>query len=243
MSRMFGTSIDVGCIRRRKRLIFGTSICFIITNSLFVGFARLGPVQTLRNDTYFMVAPRPTIGPILVWDIISVISIIIASAAFVLPPVSLLILCSIIGYQFQKFTERFAKCMKQESNFKGCLIALRRQHQYLSKTVFVIDDAFGFYLAVSLGTVIIMACFIMYQLVVAQSNLSNPITVLMLVFWLGVSSMKFALIGILTAQVHEKVQYHFLRSINFSLTLVLPRHFCTFCNKSYQGGGGGRINT
>ncbi|XP_072013559.1 uncharacterized protein [Amphiura filiformis] len=198
-SRTFGTC--AASVNRRKTLILVGAICFILSNSLFTAFSRFGPVESLQNDTYFLVAP--TIEPVLVWEVFAMFSMISASAAFVLPSALLLIFCSIIAFQFYMFTKRFHNCMTKESRFKGCLMSLRRQHQYLSKAVFLLDETFSFYLAVNFGAVIFVACFLMYQLVVAQSYKSTMTTLLTL-FWFGTASMTFALIGVLTAQVPEK---------------------------------------
>ncbi|XP_072050935.1 uncharacterized protein [Amphiura filiformis] len=200
MSQCFGTSINIGFIRRKRTIIFGGAIAYIVLNTLSCAFAILGPIQSLRNDTYFMVAP--TTEPVLAYELVAVSSFIFINGAFTLPPTVLLILCSIISQQFVLFTERFQLTITDFGKFKGCLIALRRQHQYLSKATFILDDAFSFYLAVIFGAVIIINSFVMYQLVVAKS-FDNTFSLLLIVFWFLIMSIKFWLIGVIIARLHE----------------------------------------
>ena len=89
--------------------------------------------------------------------------------------------------------------------FEEYLVSLRRQHQHLAKAVFVVDDAFSFYLAVTFGTLIMLACFQMYQLVIAGDYKSDS-SYLMTAMFLCFASVMFAVIGILTALVHDKVR-------------------------------------
>ena len=204
-SKLLGTSVNVRFARRKIKILFGGALALIVINTLLIASCRFSPSETIRNDTIFMVAP--TTEPIVLWDIVMVISGLFGTAAYVLPPAFIMILCSILSHQFKRFTNKYVSCIRgnnDESRFQGCLISLRRQHQFLAKAVFVIDGTFSFYLAVTFGALIIMACFLMYQLVVAH-NFSNVFSSLLIIFWLIVLASKFALLGIVTAQLHEKV--------------------------------------
>ncbi|XP_072024010.1 uncharacterized protein [Amphiura filiformis] len=200
-SKMYHTALSVTCVRRRIRIITYTSVAFSVFSSFLPIAARFGPFESFRNDTNFMIAP--VVDPIIVTNLELVIAANYSNAAFALPTSFLLIICTILSCQFKKFTDYFAKCMQGENRFKQCLIKLRLQHQYLSKAVFLVDEAFCFYLAVTFGSSILLACFQMYQLVVVKS-FSSVITTLMTIFWFCMVSIQFSLVGVLTAQVHEK---------------------------------------
>ncbi len=221
-SRCFETALSNAFVRQRKWLFYGAAMSFIVFDTVFPIFARVGPVQELRNDTNFMV--EPSFEPYLVWDIVLIVSMFWANGAFVLPPAFLLLCCSLIAKQFSQFTEKFRRCMTNESRFNGCLIALRRQHQYLSKVVLVLDDAFSFYLAVTFGAIIVLACFQTYQLVVEQ-GFNSFFTVFLGVFWLVIEYIQFALIGTLTAQVHKKVSKSLNKQLHPSDCMLLVINF------------------
>ena len=201
-SRLFNTAITSASFRRRMVVILMGAIAFIFSNFVLLALAQFGPSESFRNDTQFLSAPFTE--RCLPWELAIVASEVIASAAYVLPPAFLLILCTILSHQFQLLTVKFSNSITEERKFTGCLMSLRRQHQHLSKTVFVIDEAFSFYLAITFACCIILSCFGMYQLVVAKS-FSSSFAVFMTTFWFLVVSLKFSLIGVVTAQVAEKV--------------------------------------
>lgn len=201
-SRLFNTAITSASFRRRMVMILMGGIAFISSNFILLVGARFGPFESFRNDTDYL--STPFTERCLSWELAIVASGVLASAAYALPPAFLLILCTTLSHQFHLFTVKFSKTISEERKFTGCLMSLRRQHQHLSKTVFVIDEAFCFYLAVTFAFCIILSCFGMYQLVVAKS-FSSPFAVFMTTFWFLVVSFKFSLIGVVTAQVAEKV--------------------------------------
>ena len=204
-SKLLRTSVNVRFARRTIKLLFGGALAITVINTFLIAGCRFSPFETIRNDTIFMVAP--TTEPIILWDVVMVISSLFGTAAYVFPPAFIMIICSLLSHQFKRFTSKYISDIRSntdESRFQGCLISLRRQHQFLSKAVFAIDGTFSFYLAATFGTLIIMACFLMYQLVVART-LSNLFLTIMMIFWFIVIASKFALVGIATAQLHEKV--------------------------------------
>ena len=202
-SRVFGTSLNIGSVRRRRFVIFGTALFYTISNILFCGFARFGPIEALRNDTTFLVEPLFS-EPFIIWELIAQTCTLFASVAFFIPPAFLILYCSLVTKQFSQFTEKFNHCISHESKFNGCLMSLRRQHQYLSKVVFALDDAFNFYLAVVFGAMILLACFMMYQLAVVRS-FNSLLVIFLALFWLSVICMKFGFVGGLLANLNEKV--------------------------------------
>ena len=203
-SHTFGTSVDVKFVRRRILIILLCVLSFMVANISFPVFTRLTPIEFIRNDTNFLVVP--TTEPIIVWEVIFIFSHVFVNGAFTFPLAFYLIICSILSNQFTKFSTKFMTSINPDDRkFKGCLVALRRQHQHLAKAVFVVDDAFSFYLAVTFGTLIMLACFEMYQLVVADDYKSFIGYSMTAMFFCTVST-KFAVVGILTAQVHNKVK-------------------------------------
>ena len=201
-SRMMGTCMEVSWIRRRIRLISGGCIAVTVFNSMIFVFTRFGPFEALANDTCPIVAPFPK-GHYF-WETTFVVIQTYASCAFMLPVGLFLIICIIINRQFEMFTERFKKCINYDGAAKLCLAMLRRQHQYLAKAVLIADNAFSFYLAVTITATLFIACFGMYQVVIAQ-NFESVMTLAIIVFWMVIVSMIFGIIGIFASQVYDKV--------------------------------------
>ncbi len=207
-SKVFGTSIGYPCIRRRIRITLTLTVVLITFASVTSIAARFSPYESFRNDTEFMILPA--FEPEIVLELNLLIAGCYASAAFFLPISFIVIMCTILSYQFSQLTRIFTKFMTDNDRFKLCLISLRRQHQYLSKALFLLDGSFSFYLAVTFGASIVIACFQMYQLVVAN-NFASVMATLMMIFWLSMVSLQFCFNGAMTAQVHDKVRFICLR--------------------------------
>ncbi len=206
-SQHFETSLSTDCVRRRKRIIFGISIYYIISNTLFCSFMRFSPFEEMRNDTIYMVAPR--VEPFIVGEILTQVAFLYACASYALPFAFLVFCCLLITKQFSQFTTKFHQCIANEGAFTGSITSLRRQHQYLSKVVFVLDDGFSFYLAVTVGGIIVFECILMYELVIAQSFTTFFMTFIC-VFWICMTCLTFGGIGMVVASVPEKVsKIHF----------------------------------
>ena len=202
-SYVLGTSIPVKWVRRKIRIMFAICMIIIVTSPIGYAVIRLESVdESLRNDTAVIVAPIST-GP-LAWEIVVITVLTFATGVFFLPAVFLLILCSILSHQFQSFTDKFTTCITDKGVANVCLSMMRRQHQYLAKTVFLADDALSFYLAISIAQSIFTACFGMYQLVIAQS-FTSIISISMAVFWMALAALFFGFVGLYTARVNEKV--------------------------------------
>ena len=179
-SREFGTNLRPSCTRTFIRIVLVCSCFGIITNVSGPVIGSLGPLESIRNDSRFIYAPFDPQNT--TWQVISFIIMVYGNAAYVLPVGFFVILCLILSYQFEQFTTVFASAISTDGTFTKCLRSLRRQHQYLSKTVFLADGAFSFYLAATVAANISLACFNLYTLIISRAY-SGVATASFLVYW------------------------------------------------------------
>ncbi len=202
-SKEFGTSIDVQYLQKNILTCCAFAVAFIASNTTFIVAGRLLPFESLHNDTTALLGllPKESIG----WLFLTSTMFTFANGAFSLPVAFIVIITSSIACQFKMLTKIFTDTMTDEGELKACLKSVRRQHQYLSKVVFLLDDALNFYLAVTIGSSVILTCFGMYQLVVAKSLIST-VSITMIGFWVLLVSAKFGIIGIFTSRLHKQVR-------------------------------------
>ena len=153
----------MSCLRRSVYILSGLCIFVIVANVTVIGFSVFGPIEAFRNDSILHEPFPPGTGI----HITSLIIFSFANAAYVLPSSILLLLCLTYSLQFQNITKMFTAHISAEGKFERCLTRLRCQHQYLAKLVLLTDDAFSFYLAVTVVCTFFSACFGIYQLVVS----------------------------------------------------------------------------
>ena len=134
--------------------------------SIFL-FGQFGPVETFTNE--FQVFIRPFSSGHFSWQIFTTVAHAYASAAIVLPIVILILLCSIFTKQFHHLNQKFKQCIDNKGQSMVCLAQIRRQHQCLSKSVFLSDDIFSFWLAVFSGVTVLIVCLGLYELVIDSS--------------------------------------------------------------------------
>ena len=202
--RVYGTSVERTCIRRMVYVILGLCIFFIIVDFAPILFIYFGPIEALRNDSTFLIEPFSNVGFGVEIALISIL--LFANAAYSLPTAILLLLCLIYSHQFQNVTKMFTSNITREGKFKECLARLRCQHQYLAKLVLLTDDAFSFYLAVTIVCTLFSACFGMYQLVIASDEI-YIVTQIMIGFWIVIITGNFLVISGVCARLNEDVSY------------------------------------
>ena len=200
--RVYGTSVQITCVRRTVFVFLGLCIFFIIADSTPMMFIYFGPIEALRNDSTHFIEPFSNAGLGVEIALLSIL--IFTNAAYCLPTSILLILCLFYSHQFQNVTKMFNSNITSEGKFKGCLTRLRCLHQYLAKLILLTDDAFSFYLAVTVVCTLFSTCFGMYQLVIASDEI-NIITRIMIGFWVVVISGNFLVISGISARLNEDV--------------------------------------
>ncbi|XP_072016931.1 uncharacterized protein [Amphiura filiformis] len=202
-SQLFGTSLPAKCVRKSIRVVLAIASCIIFMNMATPIFSMVGPIESLRNDSRFILTPFSIEDDLWVATLIPVF--IFSNAAFVYPLALFVVICVIITYQYQELSKYFNASIGKDGKFSKCLIGLRRQHQYLSKIVFLMDDAFSFYLAVTVAANITLACFSLYTLLIADA-LTNFLAKCLMSFWVVGVCINFAILGCFAAQVNEKVK-------------------------------------
>ena len=168
----------------------------------------IGPLESVRNDSRFMYAPFDPKNT--TWEVILFLIMIYANAAYILPVAFFVMFCLILSSQYQQFTTVFTARISKEGNFIKHLRFLRRQHQYLSKTVFLADEAFSFYLAATVAANISLACFILYTLTISKAY-SSAASASIMVFWVAGVCVNFSLVGVFAARMNEKVRPFFIK--------------------------------
>ena len=202
-SREFGTSLPTSCTQTFIKVVLVGSCFGLVANVSGPIIGAIGPLESIRNDSRFIYAPFDPENT--TWQVISFLVLIYANAAYVLPVGFFVILCLILSYQFQQFSTAFASGISTDGKFTKCLRSLRRQHQYLSKTVFLADGAFSFYLAATVAACISLACFNLYTLIISRAY-SGVATASFLVYWVAGVCVNFSLVGVFAARVNEKVR-------------------------------------
>ena len=206
-SREFGTSLPASCIQTLIKIVLVCSCFGLVVNVSGPMIGTIGPLESVRNDSRFVYAPFDPQN--ITWQVILFVIMIYANAAYILPIAFFVMLCLILSNQFQQFTTAFAARISKEGKFIEHLRSLRRQHQYLSKTVFLADGAFSFYLAVTVAACISLACFVLYTLIISRAY-SGVATASILVFWVAGVFINFSLVGVFAARVNEKVRLCFI---------------------------------
>lgn len=204
-SREFGTRLPTFCTRRFMGYVLAGSIVMLLFNASTPIVTTAVITESFTNDTRFFDDPFSSESH--VWNVISTLITIYANAAFIFPVSFFLLLCLILSYQFDEFNKSFAAGIDSEGKITKCLRSLRRQHQYLSKTVFLADDAFSFYLAATVTANISITCFSLYTLLVSNV-LSSMISKIFIAFWVVIVCINFGFVGVFAARVHEKVLSH-----------------------------------
>ena len=202
--RVYVTPVKITCVRRTIYTFLGLCICFIIADSVPLMIMYFGPIEALRNDSTNLIEPFSNAE--LGFEITLLSIIIFTNAAYCLPSSILLILCLLYSYQFKTVTKMFTSNITSEGKFNGSLSRLRCQHQYLAKLVLLTDDAFSFYLAVTVVCSLFTACFGMYQLVIASGEI-NIITRIMIGFWVVIITGNFLVTSGICARLNEDVSY------------------------------------
>ena len=202
-SSEFGTRLPTFRTRRFMGFVLAGSVLMLLFNACTPIATTTGLMESFINETHFMYDPFSSESDI--WRATHLLITIYANAAFVFPVSFFLVFCLIISYQFEEYTKSFAAEINSEGNITKCLRSLRRQHQYLSKTVFLADDAFSFYLAVTVAANISLTCFSLYTLFISNV-LSSIISKIFLAFWVTIVCINFGFVGLLAARVHEKVK-------------------------------------
>ena len=200
--KAYGTSVKLTSIRRVVYALLGLCIGFIIVDFAAPVFMYFGPIEALRNDSTHLIEPFSNTGLGVQIALFSIF--IFTNAAYCLPTSILLLLSLLYSHQFQKITKTFTCNITSEGKFQGCLTRLRCQHQYLAKLVLLTDDAFSFYLAVTVVCTLFSACFGMYQLVIASSGI-NIMTKIIIGFWIVIVTGNFLVISGICARLNEDV--------------------------------------
>ena len=202
-NNMLNGSLDATWIQRRIRIFLGGGIFIFIFNTLTLSVSVYGPIESLRNDTIFLSAPFTTFGN--AWKVPTfIVSSLFNSAAMYFPITVFVIFCMIYSRQFETLTDTFTSFLTEDGKVTQSLLLFRRQHQYLCKSVQQTNQVFSFYLASKTCTIFTLLCFGLFQLIIVNS-LPSQLAVIILVSWLTVFAVYYAIVAVFAAMVHEKV--------------------------------------
>ena len=200
-SKNLGISLDVSWLRRRLRVALCICIFTIAFNLINTTLTLYGPQQFPVSFTNSSYDPLRDPGNFLV------ISTVFDSAAFAFPMAIFVIFCLIFVRQFRKLTDDFISPIIKKGDLQKDIILYRRQHQYMSKAVFLVDQIFSFYLAVLASIHLVFVFFTLYHVLILQS-IPNAYLVTLMTCWMVFMCVTFGLVTVSASQVLEKVLYY-----------------------------------
>ena len=204
-SNTLGISLDVHWLRRRVQLLLCLCIGFIIFNCSVITISMYAPIESVRNKTFFYDDSFKEIGLAMHIPIL-ILTGIVDTASFLIPIAVFVLFCMISCKQFDLLSKKFVSALTEEGELKQDLTRLRRQHLYLSKSVFLADKMFSLYLAVTTSIYIYLfyICFGLFRLVISEVPISTFSTIL-ISMWLILMCATFGVITVSAAHVNDKV--------------------------------------
>ncbi|XP_070555274.1 uncharacterized protein [Ptychodera flava] len=179
------TGANLKHIKRWSIIFTVQAILFVTFHFLNQSFGVFGTIELVRNASAVFVAPFPD-HPAL--HVLFIIINIFDFAAWIFPIFFFIHICMILCDRFGNFAKRLRLDILRGYKKGGVpsnVESLRYQHQELCLAVEHSNNGLFTYInAISYGTMLPLACFLLYQLLFSSSYKGNVSAILMYVVWL-----------------------------------------------------------
>ncbi|XP_070577621.1 uncharacterized protein [Ptychodera flava] len=200
----FSLGLNVDTRWLRKIVLVFVMIClgFVTSNVACLLFLIYGPLESSRNETAIFLTPFDLSSHIAV-QLTVIAGYVVASASWVFPIAITCVVSMQLGRQFTKLTENLSRQVKNGTQGLNNMEDFRTEHQHLSNSVRLADSIFAFLILLAVASNLPLACFLLFQLVVANHQFSILMSI-MVGFWLLINFLNIGMISWSSAVMHEK---------------------------------------
>ncbi|KAJ8034895.1 hypothetical protein HOLleu_21916 [Holothuria leucospilota] len=198
-------AVDLKWLRRWSWTFVAIGTTYISCHILNQSFGVFGPLEHVRNSTDIFVAPFPRHT---VLHLIVLLCNIFCFASWIFTIFIYVLVCMILYRQFKQFNERFLRAIvkgRANKKFPENFESLRHEHENLCYALRLSNDHLFTYLnLVAYGTMVPLACILLYNLLFSQNISANYSAYFMYGVWLISIFVNICVVSWIAALVSTK---------------------------------------
>ncbi|PIK59937.1 hypothetical protein BSL78_03157 [Apostichopus japonicus] len=197
--------INLKWLRRWCRIFAVVGIIYITSHILNQTFGVFGPIESIRNSSDIFVAP---FSRHIALHLYVIISNIFGFASWIYTIFLFVTVCICFIRQFENFDARFARAItkaRARNVFPENFEDLRHDHEDLCYAVRLCNDSLFTYLnLIAYGTMVPLACFLLYNLLFSNSISGHYSAYFMYIVWLLSIFVNICVVSWIAALVSSK---------------------------------------